>query len=532
MRVAYFPPKTFFEAVQLLAIAHESVVSEAGSGSISLGRIDQYLYPYYEKDLLNGNIKREEAQEIIVALWEKISEIELSWQNVTIGGSDCNGNDMCNDLTLFCMEASRRVRADQPQLSLRVHNQMPDRIWNKAFEVIKTGMGFPELYNDIVAVRAKRNMGIAEEDAWNYSIVGCVELSAGGKEYSHTEGARINWVKILELMLNDGKCMFTEIGGLLTEKHELSEFKSFDVFYGWYQRELVNAIKKICKFIDDASENYSVYWPTPFTSNLMYGCLEKGKDVTNEGTIYNNLCVNCVGFASAVDSLEAIDELVFQKKIISLEEYAFALKHNFCGYEFLQIKAQNCAKYGNDIQSVDKKAKELSELFVNTLKKIKMKSRNGVFQPGFYTSYFHSDFGRKTAATPDGRNAEQPLSSSMSAMAGKDRNGPTALINSANKIQMDYFGNGMVLDLKFSRIFLEKKSHMEALKILILEYFERGGMEIQFNVLSKDELIEAQRNPIKYANLIVRVSGFSAYFRNLDKNLQDEIINRTEYQGL
>ena len=530
--IAYEPPRTFFEAVQLLLFAQESVISEAGSGSISLGRIDQYLYPFYKKDIEEGRMSKEEAQNIIIALWKKLSNMELSWQNITIGGSDKFGNDMCNDLTIMCMNASLVVRADQPQLSLRVHKNMPENIWSKAFELMKEGMGFPALHNDRVAVKTKINAGLTEEDAWNYSVMGCVELMVGGKEYSHTEGARINWVKILELILNENQCVITQSKGILQENHKLSEFDNFEEFYSWYKREFVHVTKIICKYIDMANEEYGKRWQTPFTSSLMHGCIEKGTDVTDGGTIYNNLCVNCVGFASTVDSLEAIEELVFKKKIISLQEYAIALKCNFKGYEDLQIKARSCDKYGNDKFKVDKKAEELAALFINTLKSTPLRSRDGgVFQAGFYTSYFHSDFGKITGATPDGRNAKKPLSSSLSAMTGADINGPTALINSVNRIKMDRFSNGMALDLRFSKSFLEKESHMKAVKVLIEEYFENGGLEIQFNVIDKDVLLEAQRNPIAYADLMVRVSGFSAYFRNLDKDLQDEIIHRTEHEG-
>lgn len=530
-KIACQPAGSFFEAVQLILFTHECVVSEAGSGSISFGRLDQYLYPYYRKDIETGKITPEEAQDIIIALWKKIAELEMSWQHVTLGGSNQKGEDECNELTLFCMEASRRIKADQPQVSLRIHGSMKDCYWDKAMELIKTGMGFPALYHDAVAVKAKMNMGISERDAWNYSVIGCVELTAGGKEYSHTEGARLNWTKILEFMLQGGVCSITGLKWKLAEVHDLDEFTDFSQFYGWYQKELIHATNIIAGFIDEACGLYPQYWPVPFASSLMQGCMEKGKDVTDCGTIYNNLCINCVGFASTVDSLEAIDELVFQKKLISLKEYALALKQDFAGYEWLQSKALKCNKYGNHCNSVDQKASELAELFVQTLQGIKLKYRDGGLQSGFYTSYFHNDFGKLTGASSDGRKAAMPLSSSLSAMSGMDRSSPTALINSANKINMDYFGNGMALDLKFTKEFLDKEEHLSALKILIEEYFEQGGMEIQFNVMSEETLLEAQRNPVLYGDLIVRVSGFSSYFRNLDKSLQDEIIRRTAYQG-
>ena len=520
-------PRNFFEAVQSVFLAHMCVLDEGGSGSISFGRIDQYLYPYYQKDMQEGVLTQDEAQQIINALWEKISQCEKTWQNITLGGCDKNGRDVYNELTIMCMKASIATRKDQPQISLRVHEDMPEEVWRTTFELIQTGMGFPELYNDKITVKAKRNAGIHEEDAWNYAIIGCVEPAIGGKEYSHTEGIRINWAKLLELLLHGGTCHLSGREWELAENHELNEFRDFSSFYEWYKREFVYFTEKICRFGNEVSVQYAKYWPISLTSSLMQGCIEKGKDVTDCGTIYHNLTVNCVGVASVVNSLEAVEELVFKEKIVGLEELSDALKHNFNGYEWLQKKMRTCAKYGNDIPSVDNKVQELTKLFTDTLREQEVYS-GGKWQAGFYTSYFHATMGELTGALPDGRGEGEALSSSLSPMAGTDINGPTAVINSANVINMEHFSNGMVLDMKFTPSFLEKKEHKKAIQMLVEEYFEAGGMEIQFNVVDKETLLDAQKNPIKYRDLVVRVSGFSAYFVGLEKSLQDEIIRRTE----
>lgn len=529
-RIAYNRPESFHEAMQLVILTHEHILAEGGSGSISFGRFDQYLYPYYQKDLEIGNITKDTAQKMIIAFWEKIAQYEMSWQNVTLGGCNQNGDDMCNDLTLFCLNASLMTRADQPQVSLRIHKNTPDNVWDKAFEVIRTGMGFPELYNDEVAVKAKMNAGISEEDAWNYSIVGCVELSAGGKEYSHTEGARFNWQKILELILFDGKCCMTGLPWQLSEKHSLSEIHNFQEFYEWYKKELVHFTKFTCHFIDILSKQYTDYWPMPFTSSMMQGCIETGKDITDCGTTYNNLTLNCVGIATVADSLEAIENLVFKENLLSLNDLSDILRKNFEGYEWVQKKLQSYPKYGNNILSVDSKVKDLTEVLTNTLSNMQMKYSGGNFQSGFYTSYFHATMGKLTGASSDGRKSGEALSSSLSPMAGMDINGPTAVINSANRINMEHFSNGMVLDLKFTSEFFSHKTHYQAVRILIEEYFDMGGMEIQFNILERSTLISAQKEPVKYRNLIVRVSGFSAYFVALEESLQNEIIHRTEHQ--
>ncbi len=475
-------------------------------------------------------ITREKAQEMITALWKKISEFGMGWQNVTLGGSDQNGYDMCNDMTVLCMNASLAVRADQPQVSLRVHKNMPDSVWKKAFELIQTGMGFPELYNDDVAVKAKINAGISEEDAWNYSIVGCVELTAGGKEYSHTEGARINWQKILELMLNDGECQVTGMNWKLKEKHELEEIQDFQQFYEWYKRELEYFTRFICGFIDVLTRQYGTYWPVPFMSSMMQGCIEKGKDVTNHGTIYNNLTLNCVGIATVADSLEAIETLVFKEKRLSLRALKDILNRDFEGYEAIHKRILSCPKYGNDILSVDSKVSELTQWFVDILADESSKYSKGSFQAGFYTSYFHATMGSRTGASPDGRKRGEALSPSLSPTSGMDKNSPTALINSAVHMNMEHFSNGMVLDLKLMTDFFRNEKHFENIRVLIETYFEMGGLEIQFNTIDRETLLAAQRDPCKYRNLVVRVSGFSAYFIALEESLQNEIIKRTEHQ--
>lgn len=529
-RIAYNRPGSLFDSIQLVLLAHEHVLAEAGSGSISFGRLDQYLYPFYEKDLNENRITKTGAREMITEFWRKIAEFEMGWQNVTLGGSSSDGADQCNDLTIFCMDASLAVRADQPQLSLRVHKNMPQAVWDKALELIGAGMGFPELYHDEVAVKAKIHAGIAPEDAWDYCVVGCVELSVAGKEYSHLEGARFNWMKILELMLHGGKCPVTGFRWELAESHKLEEINSFQEFYEWYQRELKHFTRFVCRYIDDLSCQYGDYWPVPFLSSMMQGCVEKGRDVTGGGTVYHNLSVNCVGVASVADSLEAIEVLVFKEKRMSLRGLAAILAKDFEGFGPMRERMLSCPKYGNDIPSVDSKVKELTGLFVNTLSEAPRKYGKGKFQAGFYTSYFHATMGAMTGASPDGRKAGEALSGALSPMAGMDKSGPTAVVNSANKVNMEWFGNGMALDLKFNADFFKQERHRKAIRFLIEEYFDQGGLQVQVNAIDKETLLKAKKDPVKYRDIIVRVSGFSAYFVALEENLQDEIIRRTEHK--
>ena len=506
----------FFDAIQLLIFAHEFLISEAGCGSISFGRLDMYLYPYYKKDIDAGYITENEAFDYLVALWKKIADFELSWQNITIGGCDEDGNDCCNELTVMCMKATSIVRGDQPQLSLRITKNTPEYVWDVALNLIKEGMGFPSLFNDSMAIKAKENAGVSESDAKNYCVMGCVELCISGKEYAHTEGARLNWAKILELVLKK-----------INTDSEAEDISTFDKLYALYKRELIKHTEKVCEFIDVASDNYAKEWPVPFASSLMQGTCENGRDLTDNGTIYNNLCINCVGFATTVDSLQAIKELVYDRKEISLKDLCSALYEDNEKFNTISKSMIKCSKYGNDIDEVDSMASDLSEAFCRCLSDYKLVHRTGKIMPGFYTSYFHADFGKHVGNTPDGRDKYSPLSSSLSAMAGRDVNGPLALFNSVSKINMQHFGNGMALDVKFLPAYFAKKENKETLRTAIETYFENGGLEVQINVVDKETLIKAQEHPEDYQNLIVRVSGFSAHFVRLEKNLQDEIINRT-----
>lgn len=284
----------------------------------------------------------------------------------------------------------------------------------------------------------------------------------------------------------------------------------------------------MCEFVDYASTIYSQYWPAPFLSAITYGCIEHASDITESGTKYYNYSINCVGMANTVDALEAIDELVYKQRVTSLKEIKEALESDFVGYEWLRKKMLECQKYGNDMDFVDDKMKDLMDSFTRYIHNKKTINRKRKFQCGCYSVMHHALLGKKTAASCDGRYAGTSLANSLSPVQGMDKYGPIAVMESINKVSMDYMGNGSVLDMKFTPLFLAEKRNLDALKCLIQTYFDEGGLEVQFNVVDKETLIKAQKEPEKYSNLVVRVSGFSAYFKNLDKEVQDEIIKRTE----
>lgn len=453
--------------------------------------------------------------------------MERGWQNVTIGGSN-KDKDECNEITLMCINATKEIRGQQPQLSLRVGNNMPDEIWNKAIDLISCGMGFPSLFNDTICKKALKGKKINDEDAENYSVMGCVELLVEGKEFSHQEGLRFNFVKFLEILLHNGNCALTNKKWSLLEDKDLDSVKDFEDFYDWFKRELINTLNKLCRLIDITSFHYGYFLNSPFMSAVMDGPIDKGRDIHDNGTVYNNLTICGVGTGEVADCLEAIKCICFEEKAISLRALIKTLDCDFVGYEDIQRKLLECPKYGNDIDSVDHLCADIVKTFTDTVTGYQLKNRDGVMQVGFYTSYFHADFGEKTAASPDGRKAKMPLSPSLSPMAGMDKNGVLAILNSANKIDMSNFGNSMALDIKFSPNFFEEKDNKKALKDMVKTYFDNGGMEIQFNVIDADTLRKAQEKPNEYRNIIVRVAGFSARFVGLSKKLQDEIISRTE----
>ncbi|MDR1586778.1 MAG: hypothetical protein LBS57_04915 [Treponema sp.] len=531
-RIKTEAPSNFFEAVQALTLLHEMLLFENHTGSMSLGRVDQLLWPYYEADKKAGRINSEEAGEIIDALWLKIASVIMGFQNVTVGGTGPNGESLENDLTLLCLRASRKLRQDQPLLSLRVHKGMSDECWEEAIALITQGGGFPALFNDDVIVPAKEQLGIAKSDSWDYGLVGCVEPSIGGKEYSNTEELRLNWAKIIELMLSGGKCTVTGVNMPLAGPRNLDDIGDFDTFYRWYKEEFVAALKKCMDACNLLDLSYPHYYPSPLLSATYKGCVEKGEDVSAAGADYRFSTANGCGMADAVDSLLAIKQIVFDQKLVLLKDFAAALGANFKGHEQLQGYARNrCLKYGNDIPEADRFMKEIADLFCSTVRAYK-NCRGRSFQAGLYTVSDQSVMGKKTGALPDGREKGVSLANAISAVQGMDTKGPTAAMHSALCFDHRQAANGLVLDIKFNPAFFEKESHRNMLRTLVEDYFANGGMEVQFNVVSRETLLAAKRDAQKYRNLVVRVSGFSAYFVTLDPVLQDEIINRTENQGI
>lgn len=525
-------PRTFFDAVQLLWIAQEIMMVENVPASESLGRMDVYLAPYYEADKTAGRITYDEASEILDALWIKFSGNLHSYQAVTVSGTNEDGSCFVNDLTYMIMQSTRKLKFDQPLIDFRYNDNMPEKLWLEVVELIKTGTGFPGIFYDPICMRAKRSTGQSEEDARNYAIIGCVETGLPGHEYTPTELVHLNWPKLFEMMFNEGHAQMQDFYAPLFENKKLSDIKDFDEFYGWFKSEMEQYTALAMRSIDYIETMIPWCFPTPYLSSLMVGCYEKGMDVTGGACRYNNTGVSTCGLATAVDSLAAVKKVVFEDKTATLEDIKNACNADWQGFEELHnIVSNHCPKFGNDEDDVDMMMSDLIASFGKVVNSRK-NPRGGHYMTGLYSVEDHAKAGQKTAATPDGRRAGSFESNSMASVQGKDINGPTALINSVVKTDLDVATNGMVLDLKFNPVFMENPAHIKALKTLIDTYFHNGGMEIQFSVVSRETLLAAQKDPEKYRNLVVRVSGFSAYFRSLNKTTQDEIIARTEYSGI
>jgi formate C-acetyltransferase len=525
-------PRNFFDAVQCLWYGQEIMMAENVPASESLGRMDKYMYPFYEKDVKEGKLTYNEASELIDALWIKFSGNLHSYQAVTVSGTNEDGSCFENDLTYMLMQSSRKMMFDQPLMDLRYNDHMSKRLWNETVALIKTGTGFPGIFYDPICIRAKESTGQSPEDARNYAIIGCVETGLPGHEYTPTELVHLNWPKLFELMFNHGHATMQDFYAPLFDDKDLDSIKTFDEFYAWYKSEMEQYTALAMRSIELVETMIPWRFPTPYLSSLMVGCYEKGMDVTGGPCRYNNTGISTCGLATAVDSLAAIKKVVFEDKLVKLSEFTNILNNNFAGYEDIHnIVLHHCPKFGNDNDEVDFYMSDLIAAFAGVVNSRK-NPRGGHYMMGLYSVEDHAKAGMKTGATPDGRLAGSFESNSMASVQGMDVNGPTALVNSVVKTDLNACTNGMVLDLKFNPGFMENPRHVEALHQLIDTYFHTGGMEIQISVVDRQTLLNAQKEPEKYYNLVVRVSGFSAYFRSLNKTTQDEIIARTEYHGI
>ncbi len=537
------PPESYHEALQSLWFLFVILHMESNANSISPGRMDQYLYPYFEKDFLEGRLTLDRALELTEALWIKFNHIVYMRNtksakyfagfttgfNVAIGGVDDDSNDATNLLSFIFLKAQDQVRLSQPNLSARIHNKTPEKFLNACIKVIGNGSGMPQIFNDESIIPALTNKGIDIKDARNYSIVGCVELSTHGNSLGWSDAAMFNMVKVLELTLNNGCCLLTgKKLGLQTGF--LYDYKTYRDLEDAFKTQINYFIDKMIKACIIVDRMHAACLPSPFLSSVIENCLDKGRDVTAGGALYNFSGVQCIQVANVADSLAAIKTSVYDEKFVMPVTLLEALRKNFKGYEILRNRLLNkIPKYGNDVAWVDRIGQKWVAYFSKEVGKYR-NARGGLFQIGLYTVSAHVPMGLNVGATPDGRLAKQPLADGgLSAVYGRDQTGPTALLNSVSRVNSILVSNGSLLNLKFLPEFFQKESNIVKFSSFLRTFIKLHIHHVQFNVVRREDLLAAKKNPEAYRDLLVRVAGYTAYFTELADDLQDEIIRRTEY---
>jgi formate C-acetyltransferase len=545
-KVPWLPPETFPEALQSLWTTHMlAMVAESYPGpGLSPGRVDQYLYSYYKRDLDAGRLTRDQAKEWLRCLWIKHNYaydfqgwtgtnqgINASFgQLITLAGIDAGGNDASNDLTYLMLDVIEEMNLLEPKPNIRIHARTSDRLLERIVDMVAKAQGSPFLINfDENSIAGLRWEGLPEDRLWDYAPVGCLENTLQGCDRSGTVDVNLNLAKAVELALNDGRDMASgrQIG---PRTGDPKLFTSFDQFLGAFKIQLRHMLEEIIRVNNLADAGRARWEPVPYLSALVDGCLDSGKDSNAGGARYNFLTVEGVALATAADSLAAVKKLVFEDHQIMMEQLLEALKANFDGHDSLRQTLLNKApKYGNDDSYADEIAHEVSRFW--TEEASRHVSPTGKRYRGGYLSWnYWVAYAPSTAATPDGRRRGQFLSNAVCPVNGADRQGPTAVIKSVGKLDLETAPNGASHTMSFSPSLLKHPEQRQKLMALLRAYGKVGGTCIQLNVIDANTLREAQKHPDEYRNLLVRVTGYNAYFVGLGKEIQDEIIARESHQ--
>jgi choline trimethylamine-lyase len=543
-RVPYNPPETFQEAIQMCWFVQIGTKMVQGSTSYGFGRFDQFMYPYYKKDIEEGNITKKEAQELIECIWIKNAEVfplqseyqamhfagYFVGQNTNVGGLTREGLDATNELSFMCLEAQKNIRLNSPSLSMRVHRNTPDELLMKAVDVIRVGGGMPQLNNDDVGVKMMLKCGTTIEDAYDYDIRGCSEAQIQGKMWKYSDAGALNMGACLEWALNDGYSRImdnSERWGLSTG--DPKSFRSYDDVRKAFNKQLSYLTKYACISAMIIEEAHVDVCPEPYVSTLFDGPVETGVDYLEGGCVYNvGPAPQFTGLADVANSLAAIKKLVFEDKKLSMKELIDLLDTNFEGQEKIRLMLENRAsKYGRDEDYVDEIAASVADFCSEEVRKYKCK-RGCEFISGLYPVSANTPMGMIVGALPSGRKAGTPLAEGLSPSQGSDKS-PTEAVKSATKFDHTRHLDGGMLNMKFTPSVLTEEKGMRSMISLIKTYFDLGGWHIQFNVVDVDTLKAAQKYPEKHSSLMVRVAGYSAYFIDLCKDTQDDIINRAEH---
>lgn len=531
-RLAKERPETFREALQLVWLTHTAFVYE-NRYAMALGRLDQYLYPFYQKDTAEGRITRDEALELMECTLCKIGEFRYfggdDVVNIAIAGRKPSGEGGLNELSYIILEAVKNCNIPGPNLSARIYDDITDEFIDECLKVIGSGLGYPALMNDEVNIPALYRHGYSLEDARNYCMVGCIENFIPGKQPPWSDG-RYNSPKYIELALNNGRCMLTGIQ-MGPETGDVSEFNSMDEFLDALKKQMVfGAAEYMARFRNENDRYNKVNYTQPFLSCFCQSCIERGLDINDGGALYPSVHgAACMGIATFADSLAAIEDIVFTRNEVSLSTLRDALTADFEGYEELRAKLLQAPKYGNNNDFVDKYAVWYVDIHDEIFSKYRTRD-GGAIYTAIASNTSNIPAGREIAATPDGRKGLEPLSDAASPMRGRDKKGPTAVVQSVSKPDYTKVSCGTVLNQKYSPSMFSNPEKLNKLRELIKVYFKKGGQEIQINSVSRDILIDAMEHPENYKDLIVRVSGFSAYYTCLDSSVQADILERTEHE--
>ncbi len=541
-RVPYEPAESFYEALQSYWFTILIDYCGQNGSAISGGRVDQIFYPYYKKDIESGVMVKEEARELLEALWVKHSDIIKAGTyssaknnggfattiNFVLGGVDNDGNDAVNELTYLCLDAEKSVFNSEPNTSIRISSKNPDRFMKRVIEILveKEGGKLP-FFNDDIIIDALQDDDISLEDARNYAIVGCVEPTPYGNTMGRTNSCYFNLAKCLELALFDGKCQMSgQQMGPKTGKFE--DFTSFEQVKMAYEEQVEYFVKMMVSSLNAIGKLHADYTPHIYCSMLLDGCMESGHDCTRGGAKYDFVGVQGVGMVDVGDSLTAIKKLVFEEGRVSKKDLLEGMRTNFEANPLLKYVLLNKApKYGNDIDEADQMVAYVGEQYCKCVRQYRNLD-GGNYRPGLFCLSSNTPLGKQVCALPSGRDSGTPLGDGgVSPKHGMDMLGPTAAAKSVAKVDHRLASNGVNFNLKFMPTILKTDADRQKLVDLIRAYFSIGGMHIQFNILSPEKLTEAQKHPEKYRSLVVRVAGYSAFFVELDKDIQDEIISRT-----
>jgi formate C-acetyltransferase len=528
-KVATERPDTFREALQLVWMTH-IIANTQGGSAMSFARFDQYMRPFYESDLAAGTLTREDAKTLLATMFLKVNEPKMrTVQSLTVGGTTLDGRDGTSDLSRLILEVTRLLKLPYPNVSVRVSSQSPSWIYDEIVETMRTGAGHPMLLNDETWIRNLAGSGFSLEEARDYYNMGCVEIMIQGRQpqwISLVKG--VDFPGAIELVLSNGSGNLAGESGPRTGL--LRELSTFDDFLEAYLAQLRHRVEILAEQSNERDDLWKNSFD-PFSSMLIRGCLENGADSYHGGTSSRpSRAVGGFGLGTAADSLAAVRRFVYDKQSITLEELATMLRDDYRGAEDVRLMLERgTPAFGNDDDYVDEIAARVFEQFTDSVHGLNEPRLPHRFVTHFFSYTRHVNMGEIISATPNGRRARTAMSDALGATQGRDASGPTRLVKSVLKLDPKRITGGCAVNLKVTASLLKDRQGIEGLKALVQSYVAAGGLQLQVNVADAEELCAAQREPAKYADLVVRVAGFCEYFTQLDRKLQDEIIARTSH---